>query len=135
MRPPFFTPGAERKAKGWDNEGGFLATVNEGFRYIRATPSVFSLVLLVGAVGTFGLNFTVWMPVMARDILLVGADGYGLMMSTMGAGSLISGLALAYGAKQARRRASPRPPLAGPNSARASAHSAIAIIASFSSGN
>jgi len=105
MRAPFFTNTSKQTAPaGWGTKGGFLANLGGGFRYIRQTPAVFALVMLVGAVGTFGMNFTVWMPVMARDILHVGADGYGLMMSTMGAGSLVAGLALAYGAKQARRR-------------------------------
>src|SRR5690349_2825892 len=83
MRAPFFTPGGAARAKGWGTDGGFLANISGGFRYIRETPAIFAMVALVGAVGTFGLNFSVWMPVMARDVLQVGASGYGLMMSVM----------------------------------------------------
>jgi MFS family permease len=103
MRPPFFTSRPANAPAGWGRSGGFLANLGGGFRYIRETPSVLRLVVLVGAVGTFGMNFGVWMPVMARDVLHVGAGGYGVMMSVMGAGSLVAGLTLAYSSKQTRR--------------------------------
>ncbi|HUS14768.1 MAG TPA: MFS transporter [Chloroflexia bacterium] len=102
MRAPFFTRRPE-PAKEADAES-FLHSIGAGFRYIWATPAVLSMVLLVGAVGTFGLNFGVWLPVMARDVLHVGAEGYGLMMSVMGAGSLVAGLGLAFGGKRSRKR-------------------------------
>ncbi|MDQ2805956.1 MAG: MFS transporter [Chloroflexota bacterium] len=94
MRPPFFTrPGAAK--------GG--APLSGGFRYIWHTPDVRALMILVGVVGTFGLNLTVWMPVLARDVLGVGAAGYGVMMSAMGVGALAAGLLLAYRGKKAQR--------------------------------
>ncbi len=97
MRGPFFSPRAQAApAEGWGRQGGFLTNLSGGFRYIWATPSVFALIFLVGALGTLGLNFSVWMPVMARDVLQVGASGYGFMMSIMGVGSLAAGLALAF---------------------------------------
>ncbi|HMA37015.1 MAG TPA: MFS transporter [Chloroflexia bacterium] len=104
MRSPFFTSAPGRvRPPGWGSEGGFLANLGGGFRYLRATPALLSLIVMVGAVGTFGMNFGVWMPVMARDVLQVGAGGYGLMMSGMGVGSLAAGLVLAYSAAPARR--------------------------------
>ncbi len=94
MRPPFFTrPGAAK--------GG--APLSGGFRYIWHTPDVRALMILVGVVGTFGLNLTVWMPILARDVLGVGAAGYGLMMSAMGAGALVAGLLLAYRRNKTQR--------------------------------
>ncbi|MGI8586077.1 MAG: MFS transporter [Chloroflexia bacterium] len=102
MRAPFFVRAGAARAggAGWR---GVLENIAEGFRYVRRTPSIFYLIMMVGAVGTFGMNFSVWMPVMARDVLHVGASGYGLMMSVMGVGSLGAGLALAYSAGQTRR--------------------------------
>ena len=99
MREPFIrlAPPA-----GWGQEHGVLANISQGFRYIWRTPAVAALIFLVGAVGTLGLNFSVWMPVMANDVLRVGASGYGFMMSMMGVGSLIAGLTLAY-SREARR--------------------------------
>ncbi len=94
MRPPFFTRSGATK-------GG--APLSGGFRYIWQTSNVRALMIAVGVVGTFGLNLTVWMPVLARDVLGVGAAGYGLMMSAMGVGALASGLLLAYRGKKAQR--------------------------------
>jgi len=94
MRPPFFTRPSAAK-------GG--APLTGGFRYIWRTPNVRALMILVGVVGTFGLNLTVWMPVLARDVLGVGAAGFGLMMSAMGVGALAAGLLLAYRGKKAQR--------------------------------
>lgn len=92
MRPPFFSnPGAKKE---------HATGMSEGFRYIARTPSVLALVGLVGVVGTFGMNFSVWMPVLAQNDLGVGASGYGAMMSAMGVGALAAGLALAYRSKR-----------------------------------
>ena len=102
MRGPYFTNARRTAARGWEQEGGLRSTLR-GLRYIRNTPVVFAMILLVGAVGTFGMNFGVWMPVMARDVLHVDAGGYGLMMSSMGIGSLVAALTLAYSARQVRR--------------------------------
>ena len=64
----------------------------------------FILILLV-VVSLLGLNFNVVVPLIARDVLNQGAEGFGLLMSSLGAGAVVGALALA-----ALRR--DRPPLA-----------------------
>ena len=52
----------------------------------------------------FGMNFGVWAPLLARDALDIGASGFGLLMSSLGLGSLAGALTLAF----TGRRPSPR---------------------------
>ncbi len=54
------------------------------------------MVILVGAVGTFGSNFNVVLPILARNVLGVGATGLGWLLAAMGLGSLLASLGLAY---------------------------------------
>src|SRR6185295_2347057 len=46
-------------------------------------------------------NLSVWIPVMARDMLHGDAGTYGLLMSAMGVGALAAGLNLAYSSRRA----------------------------------
>ena len=65
-------------------------------QYALSTPAVgFTLALLV-AVSLLVLNFNVVVPLIARDVLHEGAQGFGLLMSALGAGAIAgaSGIAL-----------------------------------------
>jgi MFS family permease len=73
--------------------------VREGLRYVAATPALRSTLLLVAVVGTFSLNFTVLMPLLARFTFEAGPGTLGLLTSTMGLGSLVGALAAAARAK------------------------------------
>jgi MFS family permease len=66
--------------------------VREGLRYIWGTPVLRSTLLLVTVVGTFGLNFNVVLPVLARFEFHAGPGTYGLMISVMAAGSIVGAL-------------------------------------------
>ncbi len=78
--------------------------LREGFAYVRASAPILGVVLLTGAIGTFGANFNVVAPILARDTLGVGAMGLGWLMAAMGLGSLIASLGLAYLGQAARPR-------------------------------
>ncbi len=67
----------------------------EGLHYIRSTPVVRTLILLVGATGLFGISFATLFPVWATDILGGDAATNGLLQSARGLGALISALAIA----------------------------------------
>jgi MFS family permease len=69
--------------------------LGEGLRYVWRTPVVLLAIGVIGLVSTFGMNFNVILPVMAARVLNVGANGNGLLFSSMGAGALISALAVA----------------------------------------
>jgi MFS family permease len=72
------------------------SSLAEGLRYARRTPSVLFPLLLLGGMATFGMNFQTLLPLFARDTLQLGAEGYGALFATMGLGSLIGSLGLAF---------------------------------------
>lgn len=75
---------------------GLRRGLGQGLAYIRATPAVQIPIALVGLVATFGLNYNVILPGMARDEFAIGATGFGFLMSAFGVGSLAAALAVAF---------------------------------------
>lgn len=73
-----------------------LESLREGLAYVRATPLVKNLVIFAGVVGIFGINFNVWMPLLAKHDLDTGPGGFGLLMSSLGIGALVGALTLAF---------------------------------------
>lgn len=76
----------------------------EGLSYIRRTRFVWLLMIEVGLLSTFGMNFNVVIPVYARQVLRVDAAGYGFLMTAIGIGAVIGALFLAYLGRQADAR-------------------------------
>lgn len=70
--------------------------LSEGLGYIRQTAIVWFVILQLAVLSIFGMNFNVVIPVLARDVLNAGAEGYGLLLSAIGVGSLVGALFLAY---------------------------------------
>jgi MFS family permease len=68
------------------------ATLMDGVRYAWSLPPVRNLLLLLGIAAGLGFQYTVLLPVYARDILHTGAEAYGLMMAAFGLGSLLSAI-------------------------------------------
>jgi MFS family permease len=74
--------------------------LREGVDYVRRTPAVSLVILVVGLVLLFGSNFNVVLPLVATDVLHAGASGFGFLSAAFGVGSLISALWLAWGNQQ-----------------------------------
>lgn len=66
-----------------------------GLTFIREERRMRTLVTLVAILSVFGFPFLVLMPVFARDVLHVGAGGYGALMAAVGVGAMFGALALA----------------------------------------
>jgi MFS family permease len=77
--------------------GEVTAHLRTGLSYVRATPAVLVPIVVIGLVSTFGMNFGVLIPPLARDVLHVGATGYGFLMAATGVGSLTAALSIAFG--------------------------------------
>ena len=75
--------------------------IREGLSYVRHRPDILLTMVIVGMIGTFGLNFQVTTALMARLVFDKGAGEYGLLGSIMAIGSL-------GGALLAARREHPR---------------------------
>ncbi|MBA3336554.1 MAG: MFS transporter [Chloroflexia bacterium] len=83
--------------------GTGIARLREGLAYVRGTPEVLMPMVLVGFVATFGMNFNIWAPLLAKQNFGGGATGFGLLMSAMGVGSLTGALGLAFTSRGPRR--------------------------------
>jgi len=84
-----------RKARPVTRGNTILGDVAEGIQYIVRAPDVMLPMLLIGLVSLFGMNFNIWVPVLAKIVLHEKATGYGFLMSFMGAGALAGALMLA----------------------------------------
>jgi MFS family permease len=67
----------------------------DGLRYAASRYQLVFPLLLLAVVGTFGYNFGVTLPLLARYQLDVGSVGFGALNAAMGVGSVIGALSLA----------------------------------------
>ena len=72
-----------------------LGALKEGFGYIFGNPWPRALVIMIGAFSVFGSSFLPLMPVFARDVLGLDADGYGAMVSAIGLGAAVGAIGMA----------------------------------------
>jgi MFS family permease len=77
--------------------------IRAGLRYVRATPELGVPLGLMALVGTFGFNFQVVLPLLARLSFDGGPGAYAALVSAMGLGSVAGALVTG-----ARGRTSPR---------------------------
>lgn len=73
----------------------------EGFRYVWNRPDLKAVLLMLFLIGTFGLNFPIFISTMSVTVFHAGAGRYGLLTSAMAIGSVV-------GALLSARRAQPR---------------------------
>ena len=67
----------------------------DGIRYIMSREKIREVVLFAGLITIFAFNFSVLVPVYAKDVLKLGASGFGLLMAAMGIGALTGALIIA----------------------------------------
>jgi len=79
--------------------GGMVRQVGQGLRYAVSTPDVLVILIVVAAVGTFGYNFQTMLPLLATYMLHSGATGLSVLLASMGIGSVVAGLVVAYRGK------------------------------------
>jgi MFS family permease len=85
------------------NRDAMLRQVSEGVRFCFGHPESKLVLVLVAVLGTFGYNFSVALPLLAKFGLHQGAAGFGSLASCMGVGSLISATYLARRSRATRR--------------------------------
>jgi MFS family permease len=76
-------------------EGSALRNFLEGFRFAMRDTPIRSALLLLSVLSLFGLQYSVFLPVFARDILHQGAGGFGMLMSAAGVGAVLGALQFA----------------------------------------
>ena len=98
------------KAKADNTLRGVWSSTREGFDYVRNTPTVRNLVILVGSFGIFAFSFNVLIPVFVRYTLLPNATdamqvkSFGFMETVRGVGALGGALTVALLGNAARQR-------------------------------
>ncbi len=68
----------------------------EGFRYVARRPDLKVILLMIFLIGTFGLNFPIFISTMSVRVFHAGASQFGLLTSIMAIGS-VTGALLAAG--------------------------------------
>ncbi len=64
----------------------------EGFRYVWRRPDLKAILFMIFLIGTFGLNFPIFISTMSVTVFHAGAGQYGLLTSIMAVGSVIGAL-------------------------------------------
>lgn len=67
-----------------------------GLSYVRQTPDIRRPMMLVMVVGCFGMAYNVWLPLLATESFNADETTFGVMFSSMGFGSLLGALSVAY---------------------------------------
>ena len=89
---------ASQRASAWQG-------LKEGIQYLSSTPTIAALMAIVTVYAVFGVPYLTLMPVVARDLLHLGAGGYGVLLACVGVGGVSGALMLAsVGDRISRRR-------------------------------
>ncbi len=78
--------------------------LRDGLRYVAGSPKLLLPIIIVGFVGTFGMNFQLTMALFAKNVFGKGPEAFGLLSSALALGALM-------GALLSARRGRPDPAL------------------------
>jgi MFS family permease len=76
--------------------GSMGQRLREGLSYTWHTPDVLLVMIIVAAIGTFGYNFSVALPLIAGFVLHTNAAQFGALSAFLGIGSLAGAVTTAY---------------------------------------
>lgn len=79
---------------------GVLADIAQGIRHALSTPRIRLLLGLLFVVSFSVFNFSVYVPLLAKTVLGLGAEGFGYLMAALGVGAVAG--ALTVGASSGR---------------------------------
>lgn len=77
------------RGSGWEN-------MKQGIAYVRESPSIYRPILLILTVGTFGMAYNVWLPLVATVSFQADEKMFGVLFASMGFGSLLGALSIAF---------------------------------------
>lgn len=92
-----------RRRINFGSRQSILLQLKKGFSYAWRHPVIIALLTTTGLITLFGMPYVALMPIFARDILKVGARGFGFLMAASGLGSVVGALIVAYLATVVRR--------------------------------
>jgi MFS family permease len=94
------------RIQGYDFPGrqsGLFQHMMDGLRFIRSDEVFYIFIAMTFFNSVFGMSYSILMPVFARDILLVGSQGFGFLQSAGGAGALGGTIMVAASARWRRK--------------------------------
>jgi predicted MFS family arabinose efflux permease len=83
--------------------GGSMRQMWEGLRFVRSSPELVVIFIVMAALGAFGLNFQTLLPLVTKYVLYAGASTLALLTTSMGIGSVVTGLFVAYRGRPSQR--------------------------------
>ena len=86
------------------SEKGILKEIVDGLKYIKNKPILLETLILVSIMGVFVFNYAVLIPVFTKNVLHMDAKTYGVLLSALGAGSLVGALLVTFKSKGAPKR-------------------------------
>ncbi len=75
-----------------ENKPNLNAKISEAFRYVKARPDIYAVMVTVFFTATFGLNFMLFNTLMTTKVFGKGAAAYGALGSILAIGSLTGAL-------------------------------------------
>ena len=75
-----------------ENKPNLNAKISEAFRYLKARPDIYAVMITVFFTATFGLNFMLFNTLMTTKVFGKGAASYGALGSILAIGSLTGAL-------------------------------------------
>ncbi|HEY6538710.1 MAG TPA: MFS transporter [Candidatus Dormibacteraeota bacterium] len=99
MHPSELHPSPRREGP----RAGTLVQVREAVAYVRRTPEVGLVIVMMAVVGAFSFNITLLITALARSGLHAGAGGFGLLSAALGAGALLGAIGVAYASRASMR--------------------------------
>ncbi|MDO6461653.1 MFS transporter [Granulosicoccaceae sp. 1_MG-2023] len=84
MRPSEMQPGAIAQK----TRGGF----RDGLRYVRERGDLLAMLLMLSLIGTFGMNFPIYISTMSAKVFATDARGYGILSSFVAIGTVLGAL-------------------------------------------
>jgi MFS family permease len=85
------------------NPQGLIDGMAEAVRYVRDTPPLPALMLVASVFSMLGVPVITLLPVVSRDLLGLGPEGYGALMAALGVGAMMGALAIAATGGGARK--------------------------------
>lgn len=82
------------------SQKSILSEIKDGLVYIRNSNVLLQTVLVVTVIGIFAFNYSVLVPAFTRGVLHQSEKTYGLLMSGLGAGSLVGALMVSVRGKR-----------------------------------
>lgn len=74
------------------SRGSMVADMREGLRYVRGTPAVLTVMLLVGLLSLTVINFNVIIPYFARVVFGANEATFGILSAAFGVGAMAGAL-------------------------------------------